>query len=91
MGRVVWSDEALDDLEHIGRYIAEFNPAAAGRLLVKLKAAGEALTEHPDRGRPAFSGTRELTTVSPYIIRYWIEGDEVVIAHVRHGAQRPER
>lgn len=91
MGRVIWSDQALDDLERIGKYIAEFNPAAAARLLIRLRAAGERLEAYPERGRPAFSQTRELTTVIPYIIRYWVEGDDVVVVRIRHGAQRSER
>ncbi len=90
VGRVIWSDQALDDLEEIGRYIAGFNPAAAVRLLIRLRAAGESLRDFPDRGRPAFVGTRELTSMSPYVIRYWVEADEVVIVRVRHGARRPE-
>jgi len=32
---------------------------------------------------------RELVTARPYIIRYRIVGDEVVILRVRHAAQRP--
>ena len=32
---------------------------------------------------------RELVTVSPYIIRYRISGEEVLILRVRHSARRP--
>lgn len=32
---------------------------------------------------------REAMTSYPYIIRYRINGDEVVILRIRHGAQRP--
>jgi plasmid stabilization system protein ParE len=32
---------------------------------------------------------RELVSVSPYIIRYQVIGDDVVILRVRHGARRP--
>ena len=55
-----------------------------------LLAAGDSLVNYPFRGRPV-PGTflRELVTVSPYIIRYRIDGDEVVILRVRHSARRP--
>ena len=32
---------------------------------------------------------RELLTVSPYIVRYRIAGEEVLILRVRHSARRP--
>jgi plasmid stabilization system protein ParE len=57
-----------------------------------LFAAGDNLADFPHRGRPV-RGTpmRELVTVSPYIIRYRIAGDTVIILRVRHGARRPTR
>ena len=52
--------------------------------------AGNSLEHFPHRGRPV-RGTamRELLTVSPYIIRYRIAGEEVLILRVRHSARRP--
>jgi plasmid stabilization system protein ParE len=34
---------------------------------------------------------RELVSVSPSIIRYRIEGDDVIILRIRHTARRPRR
>jgi plasmid stabilization system protein ParE len=73
-------------------YIFDFNPQAAARMADALLAAGDSLASFPHRGRPV-RGTamRELVTVSPYIIRYRIAGDTVIILRVRHGARRPTR
>lgn len=43
-----------------------------------------------EKGRPAIHGTRELTTVKPYLIRYTVAGDRVYIIRIRHAARRPE-
>ncbi len=55
-----------------------------------LFAAGDSLEHFPQRGRLVPGTTsRELLSVSPYIIRYRITGNDVVIQRVRHSAQRP--
>jgi plasmid stabilization system protein ParE len=56
-----------------------------------LLAAADSLSEFAERGRPTHGGIRELTALSPYLIRYRIAGDTVFILRVRHGAQRPNR
>ncbi|ODT89786.1 type II toxin-antitoxin system RelE/ParE family toxin [Phenylobacterium sp. SCN 70-31] len=89
MRRVVWSVEAQVNLDAIRAYIGYFNPAAARRVAVRLVAAAESLAEFPDRGRPVRHGHRELVAVAPYLIRYFVAGDDVVIATVRHGARSP--
>ncbi len=90
MRLVVWTDQALSDLEDISLYIADFNPAAAARFFIRLKAAAESLAHFADRGRPAIHGTRELTLVKPYLIRYAILPDRVEVVTIRHSARRPE-
>jgi toxin ParE1/3/4 len=71
-------------------YIVDFNPQAAQRMADALFAAGDGLEHFPHRGRlvPG-TASRELLSISPYIIRYRIAGNDVVIQRVRHGAQRP--
>jgi toxin ParE1/3/4 len=88
MARIAWSIEALWDLDHIRTYIAEFDPKAAARIHAGLLKAGNGLCDFPNRGRPANRGRRELPTVPPYVIRYSVRGDVVVIEAIRHGAQR---
>jgi len=87
---VVWTLSALADLADIRRYIAAFNPDAAQRIAARLIAVGNGLVNFPERGRPV-PGTdlREATVVYPYIIRYRVDGDRVLILRVRHGMRRP--
>ncbi|HME24835.1 MAG TPA: type II toxin-antitoxin system RelE/ParE family toxin [Acetobacteraceae bacterium] len=90
MSDVIWSDPALANLEAIRIYLEQFNPRAARQLANSLVAAGNSLAQFPHRGRPV-PGTdmRELVTAYPYIIRYQVVGDVVVILRVRHSARRP--
>jgi len=88
MGRIVWSDQALDNVEEITAYVRDFSPDAAARLELSIVETAERLALMPDRGRPVGHGRRELTIIPPYIIQYVVVGDEVRILSVRHSARR---
>lgn len=88
--RIVWTDDAAGHVEAIVTYVSAFNPAAASRLAERLVALADSLSEFPNRGRDAGEGRREMTTVWPYILRYRVEGDRVIILRVRHGARDEE-
>ena len=90
MREIVWTDEAVAHLEAIVEYVEAFNPAAARRLGERLIEVADSLAEFPQRGRDAGLGRREMTTVWPYILRYRVEADRVVILRIRHGAQDEE-
>ncbi len=89
MAQVVWTDEALANLDAIQAYIEQFNPLAAQQMAMRLIAVGNSLVEMPDRGRAVGGGSRELANVHPYLIRYRVAGDAIVILRIRHGARRP--
>lgn len=88
--RVVWTHAALRGVWRAYDYIVDFNPRAAARMAEALLQAGDSLANFPHRGR-LVRGTdmRELLSVHPYIIRYRIAGDDVVILRVRHTSRRP--
>ncbi|PKP99316.1 MAG: addiction module toxin RelE [Alphaproteobacteria bacterium HGW-Alphaproteobacteria-15] len=88
MVQVVWTQRALVRLRLIRAYIEQFDPDAAERLAARLIEAGDSLRAFPNRGRPAKSGRRELATVPPYVIRYRVEGQFVIIGDIKHGRQR---
>ena len=90
MRRIVWTDEAVGNLEAIATYISAFNPAAAARLAGRLIDLADSLAEYSERGRDAGNGRREMTVVWPYVLRYRVEGDTVFILRIRHGAQEPD-
>lgn len=71
-------------------YVEAFNPAAARRLGERLIEVADSLAEFPERGRDAGLGRREMTTVWPYVLRYRVEENRVVILRIRHGARDEE-
>jgi addiction module RelE/StbE family toxin len=90
LNSVIWTEAAVANLRAIRAYIEQFNPAAARRLAAELIATGENLASYPDRGRPVQNtGMRELVTSHPYIVRYRVVGDIVVILRIRHSSRRP--
>ncbi len=85
---VVFSPEALADLAAIRAYIGDRSPAAASRIAVQLVAACDRLEHLPERGRPGLvEGTREATSIWPYVIVYRITPAAVEIVRVWHSAQ----
>lgn len=90
MRRIVWTDEAVGNLEAIVTYISAFNPGAAQRLAERLIAVADSLNEFSDRGRDAGEGKREMTIAWPYALRYRVEGETVFILRIRHGARAEE-
>jgi len=90
---VAFTWRALRDLARIRAYIAQDNPVAASRMAVELLAACDRLELFPERGRPGLKrGTRELTTVWPYVVVYVVSGRGAVkILNIWHGRQRRGR
>jgi addiction module RelE/StbE family toxin len=91
---IVWREVALNSLERARDYIAQDNPAAAGRVYERILTAVANLADMPNMGRPGrVEDTRELVVPStPYIVAYTVLDDQVVIIAVQHTAQKwPER
>ena len=86
MSRLLWSEDAENDLE----YIARDAPAAALRMRDEIERRLQVLAEHPNIGRRGrVTGTRELVLAgTPYIGIYQRQADDVVILRVLHGARR---
>ncbi len=86
--KVIWTDDALLDIERHTVYLAQFNPAAAASVAQHLIDVGNSLTVFPYRGRIGSEpGIRELVAVHPYVVVYEIGYDAVVVLRVWHGAQ----
>jgi toxin ParE1/3/4 len=85
--RVVWTPEAAENLESIVTYIEAFNFVAARRIGERLVDLAGSLGEFSERGRPSDGGTREMTIVPPYVLRYVVTQDAVLILRIRHGAR----
>jgi len=80
----------VSDLENIVSYISQFNPLAAQRMAARLTSTAAALAEHAERGRPVGNGNRQLAVVRPYLIRYRIDGDTVVVFRCWHGVRQQD-
>lgn len=86
MTAVFWLKEALADLRGIHDYIARDNPAAARRVIKKIRDGVDILKEHPGIGRAGrLEGTRELVIGQyPYIVAYRLADSAVHVLAVVH-------
>ncbi len=88
--RVVWDDEALDDLDSIGAFIASDNPQAAMRVVERIRERSLLLEASPRLGKPIAEqpGLRELILSRyPYVLVYEIDDGVVRILAVFHQSQ----
>lgn len=91
MGKVIWSEAALADADSIVEYVARDSADRAALLAARLVEATDQLTEFPQCGRviPEFENPllREIV-VGSYRILYRIEGPNVRVTRVFHGARK---
>ena len=91
--KVIWDDEAIEELGQIVRYIAEDNPLAARRIGEAIFDQTGRLGSFPQMGRKFRKLNREAVreiSVPPYRIIYQVKDAErsVRILKVWHGARR---
>jgi toxin ParE1/3/4 len=86
--KVVWTQPARNDLRKIGNWIGRNNPAAALRMVRRIRKAVSHLSRHPYLGRPGrHRDERELViSGTPYIVPHRLEDRRVDILAVFHGA-----
>ena len=86
MRRVVWSDDALDDLDDAMSYIGADSPAAAHLVVDRIKAAIDLLAEMPVGRIGRVKGTHEWHVPrTPYVVSYSLTDETLHILHVIHG------
>src|SRR5262245_61158171 len=88
--RLRWDTRALQDLRDIRSYFAKHgSPAAADRVRRHLRTRIERLLSNPFIG--VMSTIPDIRTLPPtrfpYRIYYTVQGDDVVILHIRHTAR----
>ena len=88
--KVRWTRLALDDLNHAREYIEVENPAAAEKVIERIKKAVSFLSRHPELGRSGrVVGTRELVIPgTPFVLPYRVSKTRVEILALIHGARR---
>jgi toxin ParE1/3/4 len=88
---ILWSPEAVEDLNSLRAYIAQDDPSAARRVALDIMHSIEQLLpDTPQTGRPGrVPGTRELVIPkTPFIVPYRLQRNVVQILRVYHGARR---
>ena len=78
------------EIEAIGDWIAQDNPAAARRLMERLYRRCLSLDEFPDRGRPygpTFRAVNEGRSVIIYRVEPLPDHPRVIIVAVMHGSR----
>ena len=87
--KVLWTEEALAEIEAIVDHIAADNPAAARAIADRIfDAVMDQLPESPRSGRPGrVEGTRELVVHHAYIVVYRVTPSAIEILTVRHAAR----
>lgn len=93
MPRLIWSPEALLDIQRLYRFLAAKSPEAAKRAVKAIREAVKILTSSPEVGRPvaemdqAFREWLVDFGDSGYIALYRYDGQTVLILAVRHQSE----
>ncbi len=86
--RILWTDEALEDLEEIlAYYYLEASPRTAAAVERRIIGDIESLPPYPERIRASdrVPGSRELVVKKlPYIVFFKARGDEIVVLNIVH-------
>lgn len=88
--RLVWTRQALRDLDAARDHVAAANPKAARDTIARIDRALAALLSYPEMGRPGWlKSTRELVvTGTPFFIPYRLRADRIELLGVIHGARK---
>lgn len=92
--RVIWTEEAADDLQAIAEYIERDSPHYAAAVVDKIVALARSLPDFPHIGRvvPEFAreDIRERFMFS-YRVVYQVREDSILIVNIIHGRRQYER
>ncbi len=93
MAKVKWLPHAKSDIKRLHAFLKEKNPKAASAAIEAIRVSARKLAFFPEVGRPMDddTGRRELLAAvgqGGYVLRYLLEGDDVVIIRVWHAKER---
>ncbi|TDT41678.1 plasmid stabilization system protein ParE [Halospina denitrificans] len=86
--KLVYTDEAIEDLKRLRQFIAAHDPSAAARVAAELVAKIELLPDFPKMGAPVEvapvpDSIRDMV-FGKYIVRYSVHASAIIILRVWH-------
>ena len=90
MPQLIWSPQALLDVQRLYRFLAHKNQDAAKRAVTAIRQGVKVLTLQPGMGRPVEDMDDEFrdwiidSGGSGYVARYRLDAEKVIILAVRH-------
>lgn len=90
MSRLIWTPEALADVQRLYRFIAPHNPDAAQRAVKVIREGVQILARHARAGRPADGMPPEFREwpigfgAGGYVVLYRVDDEQVALLAVRH-------
>lgn len=93
MPRLIWTPQALRDVERLHEFLVGKDRGAAMRAVRAIRQGVQVLARHPEIGRPAAEMGPEFREwviafgASGYVVLYRIEAGLVVVLAVRHGRE----
>lgn len=90
MPQLIWSPEALADVQRLYRFLSEKNLDAARRAVSAIRDGMRVIADHPDAGRPVDDVDPEFQEwpisfgASGYVVLYHLQQDIALVVAVRH-------
>lgn len=86
--KLVYTDDAIEDLKRLREFIAVHNPSAAGRIAAELVSKIELLPDFPRMGTPVEmapvpDSIRDMV-FGKYVVRYSLHVRAIIILRVWH-------
>ena len=87
--RIVWLSRARADISHARKYIEQYDPESARRVILTIYQVVRHISEAPNIGRPGrVASTREfVVSHTSYIVAYTVIKERIIILAVIHEAQ----
>lgn len=89
--KLVYTEDAIQDLHRLREFIATYDPAAARRIALELLAKIELLLDFPHIGTPVETAStpesiRDMV-FKDYVVRYSVHTSVIIILRVWHGLE----
>ena len=89
--KLVYTDEAIEDLKRLREFIAVHNPSVAARIATELVGKIELLPDFPQMGTPVEmapvpDSVRDMV-FGKYVVRYSLHTSAIIILRVWHGLE----